>query len=106
MLKKDVPTLCPVEIEAFERKADFPRVFHVDLLPAAPGTITSITSFLGRGLGVYGLRLAKVGSTLKSIIVQNFFRIVRAEENDSNIEHLAHTCRAFWSVGHKFPKRE
>lgn len=32
--------LCPVEVEAFERKADFPRVFHVDLLPAAPGTIT------------------------------------------------------------------
>jgi hypothetical protein len=32
--------LCPVEVEAFERKADFPRVFHVDLLPAAPGTVT------------------------------------------------------------------
>merc|ERR1719311_1898962 len=41
ILKTDV-TLCPVEVEAFERKADFPRVFHVELLPAAPGTITYI----------------------------------------------------------------
>merc|ERR1719171_2655387 len=40
ILKKK--TLCPVEIEAFERKADFPRVFHVELLPAAPGTITYV----------------------------------------------------------------
>merc|ERR1719171_1266649 len=43
VLKTDVK-LCPVEIEAFERKADFPRVFHVELLPAAPGTITYIGS--------------------------------------------------------------
>merc|ERR1719247_2621824 len=41
VLKTDVE-LCPVEIEAFERKADFPRVFHVELFPAAPGTITYI----------------------------------------------------------------
>jgi len=43
VLQERAAAYCPVEVMAFERRQDFPRVFHVQMLPAAPGTVV----FLG-----------------------------------------------------------